>query len=540
MKKLFINVIALVLAGNAIGQTQGKEVINLGNQVNSVYHEVRPTISADGQTLYFVVEGNPKNTRYASDKKSQDIWYSKLAADGSWSAATQAPKVLNALPNNAIFWISADGKRALIRGAFVDGKYVGRGFSMVHRDGDEWSKPEKLDVPGYEALSKDIYSGGFLTSDGKHLLIYLSTEKNSMINDIYVSHLGSDGKWSRPESIGSDVNTFDYDEISPFMAADGVTMYFASNRPGGLGSHDIWMTRRLDESWKKWSTPVNLGAPINTPKWDAYFSLDASGEYAYLSSAETAVGGVDLVKVKLDSSARPNAVVLMYGKMINGESKEPMSATLFYGEVGGEDEGNFVADPTTGDYKMVLPYGKKYTIRAEADKFNPLSDTIDLTVVDAYKQIHRDLYLMPEGGVKVVSPDGGGDDGRRKMDELEEGEQLEEGEIITLDNIYFVFAKSYLISESYTELDKLVRLMKANPTISIELSAHTDWIGKQSDNLKLSEDRAIATKEYLEAKGVEMGRITSKGYGELKPIASNMTPDGRQKNRRVEFLVIKK
>ncbi|RYG22595.1 MAG: OmpA family protein, partial [Chitinophagaceae bacterium] len=425
--------------------------------------------------------------------------YSQLGEDGKWGPATQAPALMNAQANNAVFWISPDGNRVMIRGAYEDGVYKGRGFSMLNKEGDGWSKPQMINIPGYESLSKDMYSGGFLTSNGKHLLIYLSEEKNSFINDIYVSHLNDDNTWTTPESLGSDVNTFEYDEISPFMAADGVTLYFASNRPGGLGEHDIWMVRRLDESWKKWSKPVNLGAPVNTPKWDAYFTLDASGEYAYLSSMERTSGGAD------------------------------------YDEVGGKNEGNILSEPQSGDYKMVLPYGKKYVMRATADSFNTVVDTIDLTIVDAYKQIHRDLYLTPEG-VRIVNPD---DSSRRNMDELSDDEELREGEIITLNNVYFVFAKSYLKSESYPELDKVVKVLKANPGIRIELSAHTDWIGSREDNMKLSQDRAISAKEYLEYKGVELGRITTRGYGETKPIANNMTAEGRQMNRRVEFIVIK-
>ncbi|RYG53362.1 MAG: OmpA family protein [Chitinophagaceae bacterium] len=533
MKKIILNVIALVLAGHGFSQTDTLE--NLGSQVNSVYHEIRPTISADGQMLYYVVEGNPKNTFYSSDKKSQDIWFSQLGEDGKWGPATQAPALMNAQANNAVFWISPDGNRVMIRGAYENGVYKGRGFSMLNKEGDGWSKPQMLNVPGYESLSKDMYSGGFMTSNGKHLLIYLSEEKNSFVNDIYVSHLQDDNTWTKPESLGTDVNTFEYDEISPFMAADGVTLYFASNRPGGLGEHDIWMVRRLDESWKKWSKPVNLGAPVNTPKWDAYFTLDASGQYAYLSSMERTTGGADLVKTKLDSLAQPNAVVLVYGKVIDAQTKLPMGATLYYDELGGKNEGNIMSEPQSGDYKMVLPYGKKYVMRATADSFNTVTDTIDLTIVDAYKQIHRDLYLTPEG-VRIVNPD---DSSRRNLDDLEDGEELREGEIITLNNVYFVFAKAYLKSESYPELDKVVKVLKANPGIKIELSAHTDWIGSREDNMKLSQDRATATKEYLEFKGVELGRIISRGYGETKPIANNMTAEGRQMNRRVEFTVIK-
>src|SRR5690606_24207837 len=196
-----------------------------------------------------------------------------------------------------------------------------------------------------------------------------------------------------------------------------------------------------------------------------------------------------------------------------------------------------LSEPGTGDYKMVLPYGKKYVIRATADSFHTITDTIDLTVVDAYKQIHRDLYLTPEG-VRIVDPSDT-TDGRRPMDEVGDDEELQEGEIITLNNVYFVFAKSYLKMESYPELDRVVKVLRANPDVKIELAAHTDWIGSRSANKRLSIDRAVAAKEYLKAKGIDGDRIITKGYGEDRPVASNMTDEGKQLNRRIEFTVIK-
>ncbi|HRN92715.1 MAG TPA: OmpA family protein [Ferruginibacter sp.] len=537
MKKLVIPALALMVSGTVYGQTP---LENLGSQVNSAYPEARPTVSADGKLLYFVVEGNPKNTNYKNDKKAQDVWFSEKAADGTWGQAQQAPPVINALNDNAVFWIAPDGNRMMIRGAFDNGKYVGRGVSMVYKEAGGWSAPQKLDIPGYEQLSKDMYSGAFMASTGKTILFYLSEEKNAFVNDIYVSHLDTDGKWSKPESIGSDVNTFEYDEISPFLAADNVTLYFSSNRKGGAGSHDIWMTRRLDSTWKKWSTPVALKAPVNSKGWDAYFALDATGEYAYMATSEgSANNQPDLVKVKLDDQSKPNAVVLMFGKVLHAGDNTPVNATFYYDKIGGGNEGNIYSNPD-GTYKMVLPYGGKYVVKTTADSFNPLTDTIDLTNPDGYKEIHRDLYLTPEGYIRVIDPEGGKDGDRKRMDEISEDDILEEGETVSLDNILFVFAKHYIQASSIEELNRLVRLMKANPGMHIELAAHTDWIGSKSDNLKLSKDRATAVKEYLVGHGIEAARITEKGYGESKPLMSNLTEEGRRQNRRVEFTVIKK
>lgn len=537
MKKIVIPVMALFMSGQVVGQS-GLE--NLGTQVNSIYSEARPTISADGKLLYFVVEGNPVNTNYKKDKKAQDVWFSEKDDAGNWGQAQQAPPVINAVNDNAVFWISPDGNRMMIRGAFENGKYVGRGVSMIYKEASGWSAPQKIDIPGYEQLSQDLFSGAFMASTGKTILFYLSEEKNSFINDIYVSHMNEEGKWSRPESIGNDVNTFEYDEISPYLAADGVTLYFSSNRKGGLGSHDIWMTRRLDSTWKKWSSPVALKAPVNSKGWDAYFALDATGEYAYMSSTEGVNGGQpDLVKVKLDDQSKPNAVVLMFGKIVNAGDLSPVNATLYYNRIGGGNEGNIYSNPD-GTYKMVLPYGSKYVVKTTADNFNELTDTIDLTEPNGYQEIHRDLHLTPEGYIRVIDPNKQPGDDRRRMDEINEDDILKDGETISLDNVLFVFAKHYIQANSIEELNRVVRLLNANPDIKIEIAAHTDWIGKRADNQRLSNDRATAVREYLIGHGISADRITSKGYGEDKPLMDNMTEEGRSQNRRVEFTIIRK
>lgn len=533
-----------MFSGSAFAQTT---VENLGELINSPYHEVRPTISGDGKILYFVVEGNPANTMYKSDKKAQDIWYSELDAEGKWGKAVHAGAPFNDQRENAVFWVSPDGSRLLIRGAYENGKYKGRGISMVEKTAGGWSQPQRLKIKDYQSMSQDAFSGAFLSNDGKNLLLYFSEEKNSYLNDIYVSHLTENDDWTRPESLGETINLEEFDEISPTLAADNVTMYFSSDRPGGHGQNDIWMSKRLDESWTKWSTPVNMGDTVNSMKWDAYFALDANGEYAYLSTSQNSKGGTDLARIKLSELQRPNAVVLIYGQIFNAVTKEPLDAKLLYDKIPGEsNEGNSISNPD-GTYKVTLPYGKKYSLRASKDNFFSVLDTLDFVKPGVYKEIHRDLWLYPVDSGKLASNNGNNNNNnvRRDLDSLEQGIGLDEnpiepGQVVAVDNILFDFAKSILRSESYKQLDKVVKVLKVNPTMEIELSAHTDNIGGYSANIALSNDRARSAREYLISKGIAANRIISKGYGETKPIAKNNTPEGRQKNRRVEFTILKK
>ena len=233
-------------------------------------------------------------------------------------------------------------------------------------------------------------------------------------------------------------------------------------------------------------------------------------------------------------------VVLIYGQVFNALTKEPMNAQLFYDLVPGEtNEGNSISSPD-GSYKMTLPYGKKYSLRASADNFFSVLDTLDLVKTGSYKEIHRDLYLYPVDSGRFAN---NGNQVRRDLDSLDNGTDenpIEAGQIVSVKNILFDFAKTIIRSESYPELDKVVRMLKVNPSMEIELSAHTDKIGGYSANIALSNDRASAAREYLLSKGVAPGRIISRGYGETKPVASNSTDEGRQLNRRVEFTVLKK
>jgi outer membrane protein OmpA-like peptidoglycan-associated protein len=302
--------------------------------------------------------------------------------------------------------------------------------------------------------------------------------------------------------------------MTPYIAADGVTMYFSSNRPGGLGDNDIWMTKRLDKSWTKWSTPVNLGAPINTEGWDAFFTLDAGGEYAYLTSNKDTYGESDIVRVKLLEKEKPNPVILVSGNVYNAKTKQPLSASLIYETLpDGAQAGNGLSSPTDGAFKIVLPYDKNYLIRASADKFFAVSENLNLDsmIKAGYKEIHKDLYLVP----------------------------IEIGQIVRLNNVFFDFDKSDLRPESFVELDRVVKLLKENPAIVIEMSAHTDSYGSDDYNMKLSDNRARSCMEYILSKGISSDRITSKGYGETKPIAPNDTDENRQLNRRVEFKILK-
>jgi outer membrane protein OmpA-like peptidoglycan-associated protein len=491
------------------------KVENLGLNINSDLPELRPTVSADGNLLFFICENHPANTKYNSVPNSQDIWFSERDSTGKWSSAVHLDYPLNTMQYNAVYWISPDNNKILIRGAFQQGAFLGKGVSLckLEKSGN-WGEPEMLMIKNYDRYDRGRQSGATMSHDGRALLLYMTPEKGGTNNDLFVSFITPDGTWSEPKSLGKKINLPDYDEMTPYLAADGESLYFSSNRPGGVGDNDIYMTRRLDNSWQKWSDPVNLGSPINTSEWDAFFTLDAGGEYAYLTNSENTYGESDIVRVKLLEKEKPNPVVLVTGNVYNIKTKKPLNASLVYETLpDGAVAGNGTSNAIDGSFKIVLPYDKNYSIRASADHFFAISENLNLDslIKAGYKEIHKDLYLAP----------------------------IEIGQVVRLNNVFFDFDKWDLRPESFVELNRVVELMNDNPSIEIEMSAHTDSKGSDDYNFKLSDERARSVREYILSKGIAPSRIISQGYGETKPVVPNDTDENRQLNRRVEFKIIK-
>ncbi len=507
-------------------------VENLGNLVNSEYNEINPMIAPDGKTLFFARISHPNNTN--GTKGSQDIWYSELdTATGKWGPARRMGFPLNKDEYNCAYSITPDGNTMLIKGQYTNGNYETRGFSMSKKTASGWSPPQKVDIPGYVSLSKGQFDCGFLSADGKVLLMAFSEKKNSKEDDIYVSFRQKDGSWTKPMNLGPEVNT-KFTETTPFLAPDGATLYFSSNRDGGLGSNDIYVCKRVDKTWKHWSKPVNLGPNVNTDGYDAYYTLGASGDYAYLTTFKNTLGKGDIVRVKLTDDrsnqpgkvggsddvatktdvTRPDPVALISGKVIDQVTGKPIEARIIYQTLpDGAEAGEATSDPITGEYKIVLPYGQKYTMRAIAKDFIAEGDNIDLTQPKAFQQITgKELKLVP----------------------------IEVGRTVRLNNLFFDTGKSELRPESGPELDRLVTTLNEAPKMVVEVRGHTDNTGSNEINAKLSQDRAEAVREYFVSKGIEPDRIASKGFGESKPVATNDTDEGRQQNRRVEFVIVKK
>lgn len=529
-----------------------QKVENLGASVNSTYNEFSPVIAPDGKTLYFLREGHPQNR--SKEKYSCDVW-SATKNGAQWGPAMHLNSPFNANISNSIYSISPDGNTIITNWVEESSNLsLTKGFGIIKKTNNGWGKAEKLDIPKFEKMCKGRFQFGSLSADGKTFLMSFSQSKNSTEDDLYVSFLDKNGSWSIPMNLGNDINT-NATECIPFLAPDGFTLYFSSDRDGGLGSNDIYMSKRGDRSWQKWSKPKNMGPAINTEDYDGYFTLSAVDDYAYFVTRKASLGKSDIVKVNLslleenkekeptdivDNNgnkvpSQPNAgaiggagdkgdkktsadpVVLLSGKVIDSKSKMvPPNVKVIYEDLStGQELGVATPDPLTGLYKITLPYGKNYGITPIADGFIGNSFGLDLSknMPKKYLEIGgKDLTLIP----------------------------AESGQKLTLNNIFFAFAKTNLQEESFPELKRLIDFLDNNKNMQIEISGHTDSIGSDEVNNKLSQGRADVVKNYLIAQGnIAPARIIAKGYGKTRPVASNETEEGQQANRRVEFLILK-
>ncbi len=490
------------------GLAKGFVKENLGPNVNSVYSELSPLISADGNTLFM---GRDAPDNIGADSNYQDSWYSQRLPDGTWGVRRNTGRPINTESNTCVVGLLPDNNTALCLNEYnQDGSIKGGGFSLSHKTSTGWTLPTTISLDRYKNKSDFVEVG--LGPSNSVLVIAAECDTTYGGRDLYVTFKRDDGTWTQPMNVGPSVNT-PAEDMSPFLAADNMTLYFSTRGRPGYGSNDIFLTRRLDDSWRNWSEPQNLGPEINSGDWDAYFSVPASGEYAYLCSWTNSLGKSDIFRIKLPDAVKPIPVFLVSGRTFNAKTKKPIEAVIRYEILPeGTDVGSAASAPETGEYAISLARGRQYGFRAEKAGFFPISDNLDARKLDKYSEVKKDLYLVP----------------------------VEVGEVIRINNVFFDFAKASLREESYSDLNRVVGFLEANPSVEIELAGHTDNVGGDAANSKLSEDRIASVRSYLVSKHISADRLTAKGFGETKPIATNDTDEGRQMNRRVEFKIVKK
>lgn len=494
----------------------GITIEHLDENVNSEYNEMNPLLSPDGKTLYFSRQNHPGNKGGTADK--EDIWYSELDSTGHWQLAKNMEQFNNEHPNfvNTITSVTPDGKSAIIvlGNKYLDNGKMQAGVSISSNVAGNWTKPIALNIKNdYNFSEKANY---FLTNNRQTLLMSAEREDSYGDRDLYVSFMQPDSSWSEPLNLSDVINTAGV-ESAPFLASDDKTLYFSSNGFSGYGGTDVYVSKRLDDTWTNWSEPENLGPEINSPLEDLFFNIPASSDYAYYSRGVTETN-TDIFRVKLPILRNPEPWVTVRGKVVD-ENGKPVNAKIIYERLpDGKEMGIAQTNPQTGEYEIRLPAGHLYGVRAEAKDKISEGQNLDLRNVTADMVIdHKDFKLEP---IKLTT--------------------VQENAVITLNNVFFDFDKETLKPESFPELNRVAKLMKEKPAMQIEIAGHTDAIGAETYNLGLSERRAKSVMNYLIEKGnVEKANVTVVFFGEDKPLDTNETKEGRKKNRRVEFKILK-
>lgn len=509
--------LGLIFSATTFAQLNPASTQNL----NSSYDEQNAVMSPDGQSMFFTIANHPLNI--GGKRDPGDIWFSMLV-DGQWSVPVHGGKLLNDMSYNGVAGFSSDGSQMFLLSHYGTGSSVARtqGISVSKNNSSGWSKPENIAIPYFQNKSSIV--SGYVTPDNTVFVYSAETYGSYGVEDIYVTLKGPDGKWSAPKNMGATINT-QFQELSPSVSIDGKTLYFSTNGRKGSGSFDVYSATRLDDSWAKWSDPVNMGNQINTDGRDLFFRTYANSNTATYASTTNSDGygdikfhtSEDLKKIEPPIVEKPVEPVVqtepaevdgirVFGKITNAKTGEPINASIL---VSGGPEVKNVGSSSSG-YEVVLPLQSDYSIKIESTGYISIMEKLDVQDY-SMKTLEMNWQLQP----------------------------VERGTTVNLKNVLFEQGKPNLLPDSYAELDLVVSFLQSNPTVMIELSGHTDNRGVAVDNVNLSKDRVETVKTYLISKGIDGKRISGKGYGGTKPIASNDNEETRKLNRRVEFTIKK-
>lgn len=411
---------------------------------------------------------------------------------------------LNAEPSKGAINISQDGEWLVFAGNFSNQGYGNFDLYISYNTPQGWSAPINLG----ENINTEFWESSPSLSPDKNALYFSSNRPGGFGGkDIYVSYRSANGKWLPAQNLGPLINTAG-DEIEPFIHADNSTLYFTSNGLQGYGGLDIFLTRK--DPAGKWQTPENLGYPINTigDEESIFISSDGATGY-YASDRSDTHGGLDLYKFNMRSDIKPIKTLYVQGTVFDAKTNKPIPCAVELTDNATQKVITKVQTDETGFYFITLPVGKDYTFTVNRKGFLFYSDIFELNKKDADSIYVKDIPLQP----------------------------ITVNAVGTLKNIQFETNAATLQPVSLIELDKLLQLMNDNPTIKVQINGHTDNTGTEAHNNQLSLDRTKSVADYLISKGIDAKRLTWKGFGSTKPIADNNTEEGKALNRRTEFVI---
>lgn len=485
-------------AANAIQHPVPFDPKSLGDAINTEAPEYLPSLTGDEKTIVFtrrVGTGRNSNEDFFESKKTNDGWGLARPLTGINSAFNEGAQSMTP-DGNEIYFVVCD----------KPGGYGSCDIYYTQKNGNEWSTPKNAGPP---VCTNAWETQPSISADGKTLYFTSTRPGGKGGSDIWYATKQKDGKWGTPVNAGDSINTSD-DEKTPFIHPDGTTLYFSSPGHPGMGRDDIFYARKKPDG--SWGRAVNIGYPINTQNDENSFIVSLNGDHAYFASDRFKLNrDMDIYYFDLYENARPNRVTYVQGTVLDAVSRAPVEADLQLidvrtGAVGGES----ASDAGSGEFLVSVPTGKDYALNVSAKGYLFYSDNFSLSDYNLNEPFHINVLLQP----------------------------IKTGSTVVLKNIFFESDAYLLKEESKVELDKLIDLLKQNPSLKIQIGGHTDNQGTAVYNQALSQNRAKAVYDYLVQNGITAERLQYKGYGETEPIADNNTEEGRSVNRRTAFTVI--
>ena len=469
---------------------------NMGDSINSPVSEYFPAISLDGKHLVF--------TRRVHDN-NEDFYESDRTENG-WTKAKPLEGNINSSNNEGALNISQDGQWLIFTGCNFPNGFGSCDLFISYLSADGWSSPENLGP----SFNTEFWESGPSLSPDKRDLYFSSNRPGGFGgNDLYVCHRMESGRWSAPENLGPNINTAG-DESAPFIHADNSTLYFTSNTLPGYGGTDLFVVRKTATG--EWGIPENLGYPINTIENEGSLIVSADGKTAYYASdrADTR-GQLDLYSFELRSDVRPAKTIWVKGKVYDKKTGKGLPTSVELGDLGNKRIISKLQTDETGNYLTTLPIGNDYAFNVNRKGYLFFSENFNLSHPSADSVYQLDIPLQP----------------------------IEANASIIMKNIFFDNNQFELKPASQVELDDVIKLLKENPLVFIQINGYTDNVGKPVDNLLLSQNRAKAVVNYLKSKGIDPRRLSFKGFGETEPVSPNTSEAGRAQNRRTELKVVK-
>ncbi len=474
------------------------EIARLPDEINRFRLQYFPVLTVDNQQMIYTAQGEERDENLVISKK----------VDGQWSPAESISPNINSTSNEGACTVSADGRTLIFTSCNGRRSMGSCDLYISYKEGDTWSEPENL---GPTVNTPDWESQPALSADGR-TLFFASTRPGGLgARDIWVTTFDGE-QWVEPKNLGPEINSAQ-DDITPYIHVNGQSLFFSSKGRPGMGGYDMYLSNRNESGW---SEPVNLGYPINSYNDEVGIFITADGQSAYFSKEIADLGTIvssEIMRfqIKNDTLVK-NTSSYVTGRVLNEETNEPLLANFHMEDL--NNKGilyNVSSDSVSGRYFLVLTQGHEYGVFISKGGYLFEDLTFRAKSNSLLQPDTIDIYLKP----------------------------IKEGVSMILENVYFSFNEFSLDKRSLSELDQIYTFLIENPSLDVRIEGYTDNIGSEDYNKELSAKRALSVYTYLNKKGIDKDRLSYIGYGSSQPIDSNESASGREKNRRIEFRVIK-